>query len=107
MEKQKVFSDHSSDYHYQGKLNPLLSSGRLTLRYAWPRTPREQKSSFAKAGAPERDFSNFSCMFLDPNTYFFPIGILIVQIYYIRETSRNKLKKHSVTKNCSDFSLFE
>ena len=37
--KIESFFDHSSDYHYQGKLNPLLSSGRLTLRYAWPRTP--------------------------------------------------------------------
>ena len=49
--------NYSSDYHYQGKLNPLLSSGRLTLRYAWPRTPCKQKSSFAKAGAPERVFT--------------------------------------------------
>ena len=26
---------------------------------------------------------------------------------YMLETSRNKLKKHSVTKNCSGLSLFE
>ena len=45
-------------------------------------------------------------MFLNPNN-FFPIWILIVLIYYIWETSRDKLKKHSVTKNCSDLSLFE
>ena len=32
---------------------------------------------------------------------------LIVLIYQIWETSRNKLKKHSVTKNCSDLPLFE
>ena len=36
--------------------------------------------------------------------YFSPIWILIYQIW---ETSRNKLKKHSVTKNSSDLSLFE
>ena len=53
-----------------------------------------------------RAFSNFSCMFLNPNI-FFPIWILIVLIYYIWETPRNKLKKHSVTKNCPDLSLFE
>jgi len=51
-------------------------------------------------------FSNFSCMFLNPNN-FFPIWIVIILIYYIWETSRNKLKKHSVTKNCSELSLFE
>ena len=38
---------------------------------------------------------------------FFPIWILIFLIYYTWETSRNKLKKHSVTKNCSDLSLFK
>ena len=38
---------------------------------------------------------------------FFPIRILIVLIHKIWETSGNKLKKHSVTKNCSDLSLFE
>ena len=38
---------------------------------------------------------------------FFPTWILIVLTYYIRETSRNKLKKHSVTKGCSELSLFE
>ena len=36
--------------------------------------------------------SNFSCMFLNPNN-FLPIWILIVLIYYIWETSGNKLKK--------------
>ena len=45
-----------------------------------------------KAGGAEITFSNFSCMFLKPNNW---------------ETYRNKLKKHSVTKNCSDLSLFE
>jgi hypothetical protein len=38
-------------------------------------------------------FSNFSCMFLNPNN-FNPIWILIVLIYQIWETSRNMLKKH-------------
>ena len=41
-------------------------------------------------------FSNFSCMFLNPNI-FFSIWILIVLIYNTWETSRNKLKKHSFT----------
>ena len=40
-----------------------------------------------------KPFSNFSCMFLNPNI-FFQIWILILLIYYIWETSsRNKLKK--------------
>ena len=38
---------------------------------------------------------------------FFPIWILVVLRYYNWETPRKKLKKHSVTKNCSDLSLFE
>ena len=61
-------------------------------------------------------FSNFSCIFLNPNT-FFPIWILIVLIYWICETSSNKLKKvfsfqklfwpSFVQKNCSsDLKLF-
>ena len=53
----------------------------------------------------EKKKSNFSWMFLNPDI-FFPISILIVLIYHIWETSRNKLKKNSVTKNCSDLSLF-
>ena len=36
-------------------------------------------------------FSNLSCMFLNPNI-FFPIWIIIVQMYEIWEISRNKLK---------------
>ena len=53
----------------------------------------------------EIHFSNFTCMFLNPN--FFPIWIKIVLIHYIWETSINKLEKHSVTKNCSNLSVFE
>ena len=41
-------------------------------------------------------FSNFYCRFLNPNTYFFQF-----------ERSENKLKKHFVTRNCSNLSLFE
>ena len=51
-------------------------------------------------------WGDFSCMFLNPNI-FFPNWIIILLIHYIWETSRKKLKKHSVTKNCSDLSLFE
>ena len=50
-------------------------------------------------------FSKFSGMFQYPNIFL--IWSLIVLIYYIWETSRNKLKKHSVTENCSDLSQFE
>ena len=60
--------------------------------------------------------SNFSCMFLNPNI-FFPIWVLIVLIYWIRETSRNKVKKpfcyqklfqlFTVWTNCStDLKIF-
>ena len=53
-------------------------------------------------------FFNFSYMFLNPNTYFFSIWILLVLIHYIWETFRNKLEKYSFTENCSDLSpLFE
>ena len=48
----------------------------------------------------QKSFSNFFCMFLNPDN-FFPILILIVLIYEIYKTSRNKLKKYSVTRNCS------
>ena len=46
-----------------------------------------------------------SCMFLNPKKKF--RSILIALIHHIWETSRNKLKKHSVAKNCTDLSLFE
>ena len=39
--------------------------------------------------------------------YFLPIWIIIVLFFEIWEISRNKLKKHSVTKSCSDLSPFE
>ena len=46
-------------------------------------------------------FSNFSCMFINLNIFFL-IWIWIFLIYETWETSRNKLKKHSIIKNCSD-----
>ena len=61
---------------------------------------------FIEQDCEEPSFSNFSCMFLNPNN-FYPIWIIIFLIYYIWETFGNKLKKHSVTKNCFDLSLFE
>jgi len=51
-------------------------------------------------------FSNFSCRFLDRNN-FFQFELSLFYWYEIWETSRSKLKKHSVTRNCSDLSLFE
>ena len=58
---------------------------------------------------PKKVHFNFFLTYLhvSKSQWFFPIWILIFMIYYIWETSRNKLKKHSVTKNCSDLSLFE
>ena len=50
------------------------------------------------------DFSNFSCVFLNPNI-FFPIWILIVLIYYKWETSRNKLKSILLAKIVLTFHL--
>ena len=49
----------------------------------------------------------FFLIFLKSQYLFFWIWILIVLIYWIWEISRNKMKMHSVTKNCSDLSLFE
>ena len=43
-------------------------------------------------------FSNFLCMFLNRSIFF---------QFKIWKTSRSMLKKHSVTKNCPDLSLFE
>ena len=64
-----------------------------------------QRKETTKSSNLEKKISNI-WMFLDPNI-FFSIWILIVLIYKIWETSKNKLKKHFVTKNCSDISLFE
>ena len=52
----------------------------------------------------ENSSFNFSCRFLNCNHFF---TIWIDLMYQIWKTSRNKLKKHSVTKNWSDLSLFE
>ena len=46
-----------------------------------------------------KSFSNFSCMFLNPN-YFFPVWIIIVLRF-------EKPPVNSVTRNCSDLWLFE
>ena len=55
-----------------------------------------QQIAFSSDLAP---ISNFSCMFLNPNNFFlFEFSLF----QFIRQ-----LKKHSVTKNCSDISLFE
>ena len=55
----------------------------------------------------EKIISNFSCMFLNPNS-FFPISIPIVLIYYVdMRNLREQIKKHSVINNCSELSLFE
>ena len=48
-------------------------------------------------------FSNFSCRFLNPNSN----KNYIFYFFQLWETSRNKLKRHSGTRNCSNFSLFE
>ena len=47
-------------------------------------------------------FSNFSCMFLNPN-----LNSNFSNLLDMRNLQRNKFKKHSVTKNSSDLSLFE
>jgi hypothetical protein len=57
----------------------------------------------------KNSFSNFSCMLvLNPNNFLKFEFYLIVLIYKIWETSRNKLKKHfTVRKNCSsDLKIF-
>ena len=48
-------------------------------------------------------FSSFSCMFLNPNIFFQFASLLFWFIRYEQE----QVKKHSVTKNGSDLSLFE
>ena len=49
-------------------------------------------------------FCIFSWMFLNPDD-FFPIWILIFIIHYNQETSRSKLKKHSVSKIVLTFTV--
>ena len=62
-----------------------------------------QKVFECTLGKEKISFSNFSCMFLNPKFEFYLIDL----ISHIWETSWNKLKKHSVTRNCSDLSLFD
>ena len=50
-------------------------------------------------------FCIFSWMFLNPDD-FFPIWILIFIIHYNQETSRSKLKKHSVSKIVLTFTVW-
>ena len=50
-------------------------------------------------------FSNFSCMFLNPNI-FFQFEFNCSNLLDMRNL-KNKLKKQSVAKNCSGLSLFE
>ena len=47
-----------------------------------------------------RYFSNFSCMFLIPSNLNYNCSNLL-------DMRNRQVKKHSVTKNCSDLSLFE
>ena len=57
-----------------------------------------------KVWIPEKILTSPAC---SRSQYSFLIWIIIVLICKIWETSRNKLKKHFVTKNCSDLSLFK
>ena len=44
---------------------------------------------------------------LNTISFFFLVQIMIALFFWIWETSKNKLKKHSVTKNCFDLSMFQ
>ena len=44
---------------------------------------------------------------ISQSQYFFIIWILFFLIHEIWKTSRNKFRKHSVFKSCSELSLFE
>ena len=54
----------------------------------------------------EKMFSNFSCMFLNPK-FFSNLNSNCSNLLDMRNLQEQKLKKHSVTKNCFDLSLFE
>ena len=60
-----------------------------------------------KSTSLTKKFSNFSCTFLNPNNYSRFESQLFQFIWFEWEASGNKLEKHSVTKHCSDLSLFE
>ena len=53
----------------------------------------------------EKKISDFSCMFLNPNS-FFQFDSNCSNLLDLRNL-QEQVKKHSVTKNCSDLSLFE
>ena len=101
---------------WQEKKCEKVSGPKIKIGYTWQEKNWNWSwcnfSNFSKRRIFSRDsrtllilFSNFSCMFLNVNI-FFSISKTVL-IYQMLETSRNKLKKHSVTKNCSDLSLFE
>ena len=79
----------------QGHFKHCCISGKSLVELnSWWLRPKS--AIFAKMHrtlrAGKKSFSNFSCVFLNPNN-FFPICIIIVLIYYIWEISRNKLKR--------------
>ena len=94
------------------RLLTLVSGHQGTIRIRPKRLDSLNKQcSMAVTGVRNKNLihKKTSLIFLHvfKSQYFFLFFIIIVLIYQICETSRNKLKKHSVTKNCSDLSLFE
>ena len=71
------------------RFEDIFSKGKLCGHLIWWPSWRNDFS--------RKIFFSNSCMFLNPNI-FFQIEFRIVLIYQIWETSRNILKKHSVTK---------
>ena len=64
-----------------------------------------QRKNLPAKKKKKKTFSNFSCRFLNPKK----ISILNYNysIFLDQKTFRNKLKKHSVNKNCFDLSMLE
>ena len=85
---QTAFNENLGWVFFHTK-NPQNTEGKTDRQSLFPSYYFQSLDSVWK----EIAFSNFSCMFLHVNlNFFFPIWILIVLIYHIWETSRNKLK---------------
>ena len=103
---------------WQEKKCEKVSGPKIKIGYTWQEKNWNWSwcnfSNFFKRRIFSRDsrtllilFSNFSYMFLNPNILLSNLNSNCSNSPDIRRLQRNKLKKHSVTKNCSESSMLE
>ena len=87
------------------RIDSVQENPPLVLKKAQGKKQMARQFALPWLGIKALRVSNFSCMFLNRPTIF-PIWIWIVLILLDLRNLQEQVKKHFVTKSCSDLSLF-